>query len=345
MDTRLHTRGQHPKRGPAGIGALALALIFALAVVAFAGSASATTQAPPANTAAPTITGTAAVGQTLTAQNGTWTNSPTAFQYRWRRCDTAGAACVNIAGAVGAGKTYNVVAADAGHTLRVVVTAVNADGARSAVSAQTAVVSSPGAPDNTGRPAITGTAEEGQTLTSSEGAWSGSPTSFAYQWQQCDSDGSNCANIAGATAQTYLVRAADIGFRLRVQVTATNDKGKGTALSAVTAIVDPKTEITNARPTLRIISVRFQGARVYARFRICDDKPSNLTIIETDSRPNKASYTRRFSTIIPPQPCGVYTRNWLPALRFRGHGRYTITLRARDKSGLTSLPARRSFVR
>ena len=48
---------------------------------------------------------------------------------------------------------------------------------------------------------------------------------------------------------------------------------------------------------------------------------------------------------MPPRPCGVYTRHWLPALRFRGPGRYTVTLRARDKSGLTSLPARRTFNR
>jgi hypothetical protein len=84
---------------------------------------------------------------------------------------------------------------------------------------------------------------------------------------------------------------------------------------------------------------------VYARFRICDDSPGNLTIIETDARPGRPSFTRRFATLVPPRPCGVYTRNWLPAQRFRGHGRYTITLSARDKSGLTSLPARRSFSR
>jgi hypothetical protein len=345
MDTRLLKGRLRDRRGPAGLGALALASISGLVFVAFAASAFATALAPPENTTAPTITGTPAVGQTLTAQNGTWTNNPTAFQYRWRRCDANGAACVNIAGTGGAAKTYSVVGADGGHTLRVVVTAVNADGARNALSAPTAVVQSPGAPDNTARPTITGTAEEGQTLTANDGTWTGNPTSFAYQWQQCDSDGSNCVNLAGATGKTHVATAADVGFRLRVQVTATNDKGKGTALSGVTAIVEPKTAITNTRPTLRILSVRFLGNTVYARFRICDNRPSNLTIIETDSRPGKLSFTRRFSTIIPPRPCGVYTRHWLPAPRFRGPGRYTVTLRARDKSGLTSLPARRTFSR
>ena len=95
----------------------------------------------------------------------------------------------------------------------------------------------------------------------------------------------------------------------------------------------------------RIVSVRFLGARVYARFRICDDRPRNLTILATDSRPGRVAQTRRFSTRIAPNPCGVYTRNWVPAVRFRGKGRYTITLRARDTSGRVSAAARRTFVR
>jgi len=57
----------------------------------------------------------------------------------------------------------------------------------------------------------------------------------------------------------------------------------------------------------------------------------------------KLSYTRRFATLAPPLPCGVYTRHWLPVARFRGPGRYTLTLRAQNKSGLISLPARRTF--
>jgi hypothetical protein len=297
--------------------------------------------APPANTSPPTITGTARVGETLTAQNGTWTNSPTAFQYQWQRCNTAGASCVNIAGAVQ--RTYLLTSADAGRTMRVRVTGINAEGATNARSAPTAVVQPSAAPRNSARPTIAGDPEVGQELTAEEGTWTNSPTSFGYQWQRCDVDAISCVVVAGATGKTYGVRAADVGFRLRVEVTARNANGSGSALSNPSGIVVPSVPITNARPSLTIVSVRFLGARVYARFRICDDSPRNLTILATDSRPGRVSQTRRFTTRIPPNPCGVYTRNWVPAQRFRGKGRYTVTLAARDTSGRTSAPARRSF--
>jgi hypothetical protein len=299
--------------------------------------------APPANTTLPSITGTTRAGETLTAQNGTWTNSPTSFQYQWQRCDGAGASCENIAGAVE--KTYLLGAADVNRTLRVRVLAVNADGSASARSGPTAVVTAGGAPANTTRPSITGDARVGQELTADDGTWTNSPTSFTYEWQRCDADGTGCAAISGSTGKTYGVRLVDLGFRLRVEVTARTASGAGSATSGVTPIVAPTVPVTNKRPTLTIISVKFVGARVYARFRICDDTRKNLTILATDSRPNRLSFTRRFSTRIAPNPCGAYTRNWLPAARFRGEGRYTVTLRARDTSGLTSAPARRSFSR
>ena len=78
------------------------------------------------------------VGETLTAQNGTWSNSPTAFQYQWQRCNTSGAACVNVTGATQ--KTYLLTTADAGRTMRVRVTGINAEGAVNARSAPTEVV-------------------------------------------------------------------------------------------------------------------------------------------------------------------------------------------------------------
>lgn len=320
---------------------MVLAMVIGLTLV---GAATAARSVAPVNTAPPTISGTPTVGQTLTASNGTWSNSPTTFAYQWLRCNGGGNSCVSVAN--GTDQKYTLVGADAGHTMRVKVTGTNADGSSSAQSAQTAQVASltsSAAPKNTSPPTISGTAKVGQTLTADTGSWSGNPTSFAYQWQRCDADVAACFDVVGSTAKTYAVTNADLGYRLRVAVTAKNAKGSGLANSAITAIVAPLQPITNHRPTLAILNVQFTGQIVYARFRICDDSFKNLAIHETDSRPGKLSYTRSFATLVPPRPCGVYTRHWLPASRFRGPGRYTLTLRATDKSGLTSLPARRTF--
>jgi hypothetical protein len=70
---------------------------------------------------APAVSGTAAVGQTLTAAPGTWLPSLATFSYRWLRCDAIGAGCVPIAGATDV--TYVPVVADLGHRLSVAVTA------------------------------------------------------------------------------------------------------------------------------------------------------------------------------------------------------------------------------
>src|SRR5207244_11191044 len=91
----------------------------------------------PANTARPTISGTAQQGQILTAQVGTWSNSPTSYAYQWRRCDSSGANCADIAGATSS--SYGVVGADVDSTLAVGVTASNSAGSSTAFSAPTAV--------------------------------------------------------------------------------------------------------------------------------------------------------------------------------------------------------------
>jgi len=318
----------------------------ALATAALTAVAAAATQIAPVNTTPPTISGTAKVGQTLTAGDGTWSNTPTSYAYQWLRCNGGGNACVNVAN--GTQKTYTLVGVDSGNTMRVRVSATNADGSASAQSDQTAAVeaaTSSSAPKNTSAPSISGTAKVGQTLTADNGSWSGNPTTYTYAWQRCDADIATCANVVGATGKTYGVRIDDLGYRLRVSVTAKNAKGTATANSAITSIVQPAVRITNGRPTIKIVSIRFSGPTVYARFRICDDSYKNVTILATDSRPGVASYTRRFTTLVAPKPCGVYTRHWTPVARFRGHGTYTVTLKARDKSGLTSLPAKRTFSR
>jgi hypothetical protein len=87
-------------------------------------------------------------------------------------------------------------------------------------------------------PAIAGSAVEGQTLSESHGSWANKPTTYAYQWEDCDGAGNNCQAIAGATAQTYTLASTDVGHTIRVQETASNAEGTGTpAVSAPTAVV------------------------------------------------------------------------------------------------------------
>jgi hypothetical protein len=323
----------------------ALIAVIVLALTGAVGSGRASTEAVPVNTAPPTISGTPSVGQTLTATDGTWSNAPTSFTDQWLRCNGGGNSCVSVASATQ--KTYPLVAADEGHTIKIRVTATNADGSTPAESAATQAIgpaTSTGAPKNTNRPVISGTPTVGHTLTAGQGSWTGNPTAYTYQWQHCNADNIGaCSDVVGATSAGYALHTADLGYRMRARVTAKNAKGSATATSAPTAVIGPALRITNKRPALTIISARFLGPVMYARFRICDDSLKNLTIIETDTRPGKLSYSRRFTTLIAPKPCGVYTRHWTPVARFRGPGSYTLTLRARDKSGFTSLPARRSF--
>jgi hypothetical protein len=95
------------------------------------------------------------------------------------------------------------------------------------------------APSNTSLPSISGSARDGSILTASHGSWTGSPTSFAYQWLRCDSAGGNCAPIGGANSIRYTLVTADVGSRIRVQVTASNKDGSGQATSRPTDVVKP----------------------------------------------------------------------------------------------------------
>ncbi len=97
------------------------------------------------------------------------------------------------------------------------------------------------APANTTEPKVSGTAEEGQTLTGSQGSWtSASTVSYSYQWRRCNAQGGGCSNIGGADSSSYLVKHSDIGDTLRVRVTAKNSDGSAQATSNETAVVKTK---------------------------------------------------------------------------------------------------------
>ncbi|MCZ7588889.1 MAG: hypothetical protein M5U27_08580 [Gaiella sp.] len=108
-------------------------------------------------------------------------------------------------------------------------------------------------PTNTTEPRILGDPNVGSTLTATRGLWTGSPTSYRFQWVRCpDSggrpDGADCAAIGGATTQQYVVAEADAGRRLRVRVTASNADGPQTAASNATPKVGEVTMPVNTRP-------------------------------------------------------------------------------------------------
>jgi hypothetical protein len=97
---------------------------------------------PPSSSTPPSISGSAFVGSTLTVNAGTWSGTqPITLTHQWRRCDTSGASCTDIAGATGT--SYQLVAGDAGSTVRVRETATNTAGSAFADSQPTAVVTQP----------------------------------------------------------------------------------------------------------------------------------------------------------------------------------------------------------
>lgn len=146
---------RHKKLGLGVLATLALVVLTAATLVA---GGSAATKAAPVNTAPPTISGTARDGETLTANNGTWTSSTTiTYTYQWQRCDTDGGSCAAIGGANS--KTYTLKGPDVGNTIRVRVTATNTDGSTARTTPPTGVVAAKTVvppPSATGCPAGTG---------------------------------------------------------------------------------------------------------------------------------------------------------------------------------------------
>lgn len=170
----------------------------------------------------PAISGIAAVGQTLTATQGTWLNQPTAYQYQWYADGVA------IPGATSS--SFTVTLARDGDVLYCEVTAINGAGSTKAASANTLPVYA-AAPVNTSPAVITGNGAIGATLTALTGTWSNNPSSFAYQWQR---DG---VNIAGATAATYVAVEADATKTISCVVTATNVIGTSSPSTAAGMVI------------------------------------------------------------------------------------------------------------
>ncbi len=173
----------------------------------------------PVNSVLPAITGDLYQGETLTCSTGTWSNTPDAYAYQWNRDGSP------IIGATAA--TRVLALADAGATMTCTVTATNLGVSAVATSAATAAIL--GDPTFSVQPTITGTAQEGQTLTGVPGTHTG--TSATYRWL---ADG---VAIGGATGLTRVLAVGQVGSVITFEVTAINAAGSTVATSAATAAV------------------------------------------------------------------------------------------------------------
>ena len=178
-----------------------------------------TSSSTPTDETAPSISGTAERGQTLSADPGHWTQGPTRYAYQWLRCEGG---CSAITGATGA--TYDLTASDVGKTVKVQVTAGNAAGAGApATSAPTGTV----APS----PLV---ADASQTVYATEGVAAtldgsaGSPTEAitTYSWDYGDG-----ATGSGAIVEHAYAHPGTYTATLHV------GDGKSTAVDTTTVIV------------------------------------------------------------------------------------------------------------
>ena len=178
---------------------------------------------PIIGTATTTGTTTATVSFTAPADNG----GSTILSY------TATSSPSGITGTLsqaGSGTiTVNGLSPSTSYTFK--VTATNSIGV-SSPSASSNSITTFTIPANTVAPVVSGTATVGQTLSTTNGTWTGTATiTFTYQWQR------NGVDITSATSGTYTLVAADASNPIRCVVTGTNSYGNSSANSNATASV------------------------------------------------------------------------------------------------------------
>jgi hypothetical protein len=205
------------------------------------------------STAQPLVAGLAVQGKAVQASTGVWSPTPTKVTYGWLRCNRNGRVCGRIANATGS--SYVIGAPDVGHSLVALVQASFGTTAQSAYSVATpvAVPATVTGPTTVAGPAVTGTAAQGRQLTASPGTWSAvGPVSFTYRWYRCDTTGSTCLPIRGATRETYTLGRRDLGKALGLTLRATDSSGTATAYAGLVGPIAPMPSvlISTAQPTI-----------------------------------------------------------------------------------------------
>src|SRR5450756_801215 len=198
------------------------------------------------------ITGTAQVGQTLTA--GALSPSGATATYQWKYSTTPGGTYNNIAGATS--NTYTIATAYLGDYIK-----VSATGTGNYTGTVTSAYVGPVTTPLTSIGAITGTAQVGQKLTA--GALSPSGATASYQWEYSTTPGGTYNNIAGATSSTYTIATAYVNDYIKVSATGTGNY-TGTVTSAPTTAIATN-QLTISDPTLTISDPTLTRTKPYDR--------------------------------------------------------------------------------
>ena len=182
-------------------------------------------------TGAPTISGTAQVGETLTADTSAITDlnglDDVSYRFQWLRSSEAGDKEITDA----TRSTYELTDDDLGHSIKVRVTFTDdADNEETLTSQATAEVTVKPNTPATGVPTIDGTPQVDATLTADTSSITDSdgltdPT-FEYQWMANDTD------IDDATDSTYQLAASDVGKTIRVKVSFVDDRNNHESLTS-----------------------------------------------------------------------------------------------------------------
>ena len=201
----------------------------------------------PANTpatGAPTISGTAQVDETLTADTSGIADADgldnVSYTYQWIR--NGGNTDTDIQNATSA--TYMVSDDDAGKTIGVRVSFIDDRGNTETLTsaAMIAVQPRPNTPA-TGIPTISGTAQVGEMLTvdTSGIADADGLDNVSYRYQWIANDDNTDADIENATAETHTLTDDDTGKTIEVRVSFTDDRGNEETLTgAATIAVQPR---------------------------------------------------------------------------------------------------------
>jgi len=173
------------------------------------------------------------VGQTLTA-SATTNDSDATLNYQWEESSSSSFGSFTDIGSNSS--NYTVQASDLGDYIRVVATASDPDNPQSATATSAVTGTVLDASPTVTVPAITGIAQEGQTLTAA--ATAGGDDTLSYQWMENSGSNGTYQAIVGATGSTYVVQEGDEGYQIDVIATATNANGvTASETSAPTAAV------------------------------------------------------------------------------------------------------------